>query len=654
MAYLNKLSEDESLQPYWDQIRQRQINIATVEKRLTQYGDSLENFASGHEYYGLHKSTDGWIFREWAPNALKVYLCGDFNNWQESEEYNCKRVNNDWELHLPNSTLKHGQNYHLKIYWDGGVGTRIPSYARRVVQDEKTLIYSAQVWDEPAFKWEFPSPTTNVSTPLIYEAHIGMAQEKESVGTYNEFRENVLPRIVNAGYNVIQLMAIMEHPYYGSFGYHVSNFFAASSRFGTPSELKQLINDAHKAGLYVIMDIVHSHSVKNENEGLSCFDGTLDLYFHSGSRGDHTAWDSRCFNYGKTEVLHLLLSNCRYWLDEFKFDGFRFDGVTSMLYHHHGLDHAFTDYGCYFDGSIDADAEVYLALANKVIHKVSPHAITIAEDVSGLPGIASPILEGGLGFDYRLAMGIADYWYKMFKVSDELWNMDNLFYELTNHRLDEKTISYVESHDQAIVGDKTMIFELMDSEMYHKMDKQSDSLIVDRGLALHKMIRLLTLITSGGGYLNFMGNEFGHPEWIDFPREGNNWSYKYARRQWSLVDNGYLRFHYLADFDRSIIKLAKEKDILNNYCYEAYSHCDNHVLGIVRGDYFFIFNFHPSNSYSYYEIPVPFDEYEKVFSSDDLEFGGCSRISFGNYSKINNCIKIYIPSRCVLVLRRVK
>ena len=176
-----------------------------------------------------------------------------------------------------------------------------------------------------------------------------MATEEEKVGSYNEFRENILPRIKEDGYNAIQIMAIQEHPYYGSFGYHVSSFFAPSSRNGTPEELRELIDKAHELGLAVIMDIVHSHAVKNEIEGIARMDGSYDLYFHGDpGRRYHSAWDSLCFDYGKDEVLHFLLSNCKYWMDEFRFDGFRFDGVTSMIYMSHGLGESFTDYGDYY------------------------------------------------------------------------------------------------------------------------------------------------------------------------------------------------------------------------------------------------------------------------------------------------------------------
>jgi 1,4-alpha-glucan branching enzyme len=546
-----KLIDDDYLKPYFNAIRQRLDKADSLEKSLTGKL-SIEDFASGHEYYGLHKKNNTWIFREWAPNATAIFLVADFNNWEERDEYLLSRINEkgDWEIKLPLESINHENLYKLKIYWNGGEGERLPSYTRRVVQDEHTKIFASQVWAPSPYKWKITDFKNKIENPLIYEAHVGMSGEEGGVNSYLSFADNILPKIADAGYNTIQLMAIMEHPYYGSFGYHVSNFFAVSSRCGTPEEFKYLVDQCHKHNISIIIDIVHSHSVSNALEGLGCFDGTEYQYFHEGPKGKHKAWDSLCFNYAKPEVLHFLLSNCRFWLDEYKVDGFRFDGVTSMLYFDHGLGTNFCGYDQYFDSNVDEDALSYLILANKLIHKISPNAMTVAEDVSGMPGLAANQEDYGVGFNYRLALGVPDTWFDLIEdVPDENWGMGYIWNELTNRRTDEKTISYVECHDQAIVGGKTLMFALADAEMYTGMGINDQSLKIDRAMALHKMIRIATLSTSAYGYLNFMGNEFGHPEWIDFPRAGNNWSYHYARRQWSLKYNENLKFRFLAEFD---------------------------------------------------------------------------------------------------------
>lgn len=656
---VKSLNDDPWLDPYRDAIKHRAYRLYEREEHLTKYStQSLADFASGHEYFGIHKKENNWIFREWAPNANKIFIVGTFSNWNELPEFSLKKKDDSgqWEIKIPQNRISHGDLFRLKIYWEGGSGNRIPAYARRVVQDEHTKLFNAQLWmPKQHYKWK--NPSVSVKNPIIYEAHIGMAQEEEKVGSFCEFRKNILPRILDGGYNTIQLMGIMEHPYYGSFGYHVSSFFAASSRFGTPEELKELIDTAHSMGLAVIIDLVHSHSVKNEVEGISCFDGTEYQYFHKGPRGNHDPWDSRCFDYGKDEVVHFLLSNCRFWMDEYNIDGFRFDGVTSMLYYDHGLGDGFNSYDDYFNPDrVDGDAVTYLMLANKLIHTIRPGAITIAEDVSGMPGLGASCSEGGLGFDYKLAMGIPDFWFKLLKkVRDDDWNTDEMWKELTNHRVEEKSISYVESHDQAIVGGKTMIFELVDSEMYHSMSKENQNLIIDRGMALHKMIRLATFATAGNGYLNFIGNEFGHPEWVDFPREENNWSYKYARRQWSLRDNPELKYHFLADFEKEFIKAGKQYNILDYYPEITFSHCNDHILAFRRSALTFIFNFHPSNSVTDYPIDIHEGSYKMLFNSDEERFGGFGRVINKQIFKTRNhhgriCIKTYIPCRTALIL----
>ena len=523
---------DPYLMPYKGAIDARHARILEAVKRYGA-GGNLRNGINNHLFYGLHRTPSGdWVFREWAPNATKLYLIGEFNNWKRTSAYCLNPIGNgNWEIVLPEMFLHHGELYKLFIEWPGGGGERLPAYTTRAVQDPQTKVFCAQVWD-PAEKyvWKHKGPGKRPH-PFIYECHIGMSGEKEEVASFDDFRKNVLPRVKKLGYDTLQIMALQEHPYYGSFGYQVSNFFALSSRFGTPEEFKRLVDEAHGAGIAVVMDIVHSHSVDNEAEGLSRFDGRDDLYFYQGPQGHHPAWGSRCFDYGKDETRYFLLSNVKYWMEEYHVDGFRFDGVTSMLYWDHGLGTAFSGYDAYFNQGVDENAVTYLALANILIREMNPDAFSIAEDVSGMAGLAAPLEKGGIGFDFRMAMGIADYWIKIIKErSDDEWRVGDIWWQLTNKRADEKTISYAECHDQALVGDKTIIFRLIDKEMYFSMDRASQNLIVSRGIALHKMIRLVTAATAGDGYLNFMGNEFGHPEWIDFPREGNGWSFKHARR----------------------------------------------------------------------------------------------------------------------------
>ena len=626
---------------------------------LLQPGQTLADFASGYDYFGFHQTENGWVYREWAPGADEMYLTGDFCGWDRRCCPMQPLEGGVWEVQLlGKDALRDGQHVCAIVVKGGQELERIPAYATRVIQDPGTTGWSAVIHIPREFTWTDAKfkPKKDL---FIYECHVGMAQEAGKVGTYREFTQNILPRIRDLGYNTIQVMAIMEHPYYASFGYQVTNFFACASRFGMPEELKELINTAHEMGIAVLLDVVHSHAASNTREGLNEFDGTDHQYFHAGAKGDHSAWGTKCFDYGKTEVIHFLLSNLKFWLTEYHFDGFRFDGVTSMLYHDHGLGTAFDCNEKYFSMNTHVEAITYLQLACQTVKQVKPNAILIAEDMSAMPGMCRPVADGGVGFDYRLAMGEPDMWIRLLKEQrDEDWDLNNIYYELANRRPKEKVIGYCESHDQALVGDKTLMFRMCDQEMYWAMDKASDNQIIDRGMALHKMLRLITMTLGGEGYLTFMGNEFGHPEWIDFPREGNGWSHHYCRRQWSLADNPALRYHDLRAFEKAAVELVRKHKVLAGQ--DRQLKLDNHKKTLVyeKGGLIFAFNFHPWRSYDGCFLPMPEPgEYRVTLSTDDFRFGGQGRIWHQTYQteeregKVGICL--YLPSRTAVVLKKV-
>ena len=649
---------DPLLKKYEKDFDLRYENFQRKKQELLKDCNTLAEFASGYLYFGFHKEKDGWWYREWAPAAESVYLTGDFCNWDRHAYPMEKGENGVFSLFLPGAdALKDGQKVMAIVVSGGRELERIPLYIHRVVQNPVTtgwdgVIYDPKepfVWTDQKFK-----PQKKL---FIYECHIGMAQEEGKVGTYDEFRINILPRIKDLGYNTIQIMAIMEHPYYASFGYQVTNFFAASSRFGMPEDLKKLVDTAHSMGIAVLLDVVHSHACKNTREGINEFDGTDYQFFHAGAKGEHPAWNTKCFNYDKNEVIHFLLSNLRYWMEEYHFDGFRFDGVTSMLYLDHGLGTAFTGYDQYFSMNTDTQAVTYLQLANEMIRQVNPNAITIAEDTSAMPGLALPISKDGIGFDYRLAMGEPDMWIRLLKETpDEYWDLNSIYYELANRRPKEPVIGYCESHDQALVGDKTIMFRLCDQEMYWNMEVNHGSMVIDRGMALHKLLRLITMTLGGEGYLTFMGNEFGHPEWIDFPREGNGWSYHYCRRQWSLVDNENLKYKFLNQFEKDMVALAKKQKLLGTQDKQLLLDNTRKILFYKKGSAFFAFNFHPSRSYEGLFLPVEEEgSYQVIQSSDDYCYGGYGRIHHISYEAKKNAdgklgIQVYLPSRTAMVL----
>ncbi|MFI3319142.1 MAG: alpha-amylase family glycosyl hydrolase [Rikenellaceae bacterium] len=669
VKYLPFVERDEWLHPVSDEINRRHQQYLDRLSDIEQSCGSIVDYANGHRYFGWQYDSDmqGWWFREWLPEASDVYIFGDFNNWQRTEI----RLNRDhegvWSMFFPDAMYKelltHYSLYKIHVHGANGWRDRIPSHATRVVQDDVTKNYTAQFWLPQHFDWQGDDfdPKKKVSQLIIYESHVGMAQEGEGVGTYVEFSEKILPRIKKDGYNAIQLMAIAEHPYYGSFGYHVANFYAVSSRFGTPEELKELVRHAHELGIAVIMDVVHAHYVKNFDEGINELDGSPHLYSKEGEAGDQPYWDSKTFDYGKREVQHFLLSNLKYWMDEFHFDGFRFDGVTSMIYHHFGYTE-FDEREKFFDEGVNRDALVYLSLANKLIHSLKPSAITIAEDVSGMPGMCISLKDGGYGFDYRLGMAIPDFWIKLLEdIPDEDWNIWEMWDIMTSRLPEVKTIAYAESHDQAMVGDKTIAFRLMDKEMYTSMSCDIESILVDRGMALHEMIRLMTITTGGNGYLNFMGNEFGHPDWIDFPREGNDWSYKHAQRQWSLAQNGFLRYKFLGAFDKAMISLVKRHKLLTaGYPYQLQMDESNKTIVFRLRTLLFVFNWHPTASIPDYEVHVGLPgKYVPILSTDEKKFGGLGRVdmsgeSFSYERDGTHFIKLYNTSRTATVFKIVK
>ncbi len=656
---VSKLVKDDPwLEPYSQVINTRINYYMSQKKRI----EKTEGSTRAHKYYGEHLIEGNTVIREWAPNAARIFLLCDAGGWNPVPDFEFKRLNDygDWQITVNENIFGHGSHYRILVRWNGGEGQRIPAYARRVVQDPVTHIFTAQIWfPEKEYIWK-NSALKNLRAydkpPVIYEAHIGMAKEAGGIGSYDEFRCNILPRIMDAGFNTVQFMALMEHPYYASFGYQVSSFFAVSSRYGTPEEFKALVDECHGAGIRVIMDLVHSHAVKNEVEGISVQDGSEYLYFHSGPKGMHPAWDSRCFNYGKHETINFLLSNCRFWMEEYRLDGFRFDGVTSMLYFDHGLGASFDHYDKYFGPNVDKDSLLYLSLANDLIHEINPEALTIAEDMSGMPGMGAAQKDGGLGFDYRLTMGLPDYWIKTIKeTSDENWKASGIWNVMNNRRFSEKHISYSESHDQALVGDKTIIFRLMDAAMYSDMTVDSNSLAADRGTAYYRLINLITFSIGGDGFMCFMGNEFGHPEWIDFPREGNGWSYHYARRQWSLADNEKLRYSRLLSFTTDMIKKCSGS-LEGGPAQLVHCHDSDMVFAYERGGLLFILNINPEKSFTDYGICAAGGNWKMVFNTDAKQYDGHQRLpeelqlkSVRQPDGIYR-LRLYLPSKTGIVL----
>ena len=667
------INQDPYLKNFEWAIKRRNEHFKNILHQIESNEKSLENFSNSYQNMGLHVLPNGDIkYREYAPGAKGIALFGEFNNWNRDQYWAKRDQYGFWELIIPNEDgkprIKHKTKVKSNVVLSNGQwADRNPIWIEYLYQNTQSLIFDGVFWNpEEKYQWKYPKKHLPKPKSLrIYEAHVGMSSFYPKITTYKDFMENILPRVKRLGYTAVQLMAIMHHANYASFGYHVNNFFAISSLFGTPEELMELIDKAHEMGLFMIMDIVHSHASSNVDDGFNNWDGTDYLYFHGGKMGYHSQWDSRLFNYSSYETLRFLLSNCAYYSEKYRFDGFRFDGVTSILYRNHGINYSFSgDYKEYFSNNFDEDGGVYLMLANKLLHQINPEVITIAEDVSGMPGLCLTVEQGGFGFDYRLNMSVSDKWIQLLKeYKDENWNMGNLVFTLTNRRYNEKHVGYCESHDQSIVGDKTIAMWLFDKEMYWNMSCNSpETIIISRGMSLHKLIRMITFALGGEAYLCFMGNEFGHPEWVDFPRPGNGFSYAHCRRRWDLCDNKNLRYKYLYNWDVAMNKLEEIFYFISSpYQYVSLKHEDDKIIVFEKGDLLFVFNFHPYKSFENYKIGTKWGTRHKiVLDSDELRFFGKGRLEYGHgnfFPIINqgwnnrpNQFNLYIPCRTCMVL----
>ncbi len=665
--------QDAELSPYVDALLQRRDRFAAEIARIREQYGSLQNYADLHLTLGMHTITtdDGRRYRrlrEWMPAATALWLATDRLKFQRWAKYAFRRVTPEglWELDVPEEELPHGAYMELRVLpdaagaSDGRPQRRVPAFARWVEQDAQVPEqWCARVWD-PATPYTFrhDDHPRNLEFPRIYEAHVGIAQPyvgrtQHSVGSYAAFARDILPRIRDAGYTVVQLMGIPEHPLYKSFGYQVSNYFAPSSRFGLPDDFKALVDEAHRLGLAILLDITHSHAAPNTEQGIARYDASA--YFFADKDNQ---WGTLSFDYGKEMTRRFLLSNCRWWMEEFHVDGFRFDAVGNMIYRDHGFGDDFSHVGrCFYtaDGSnrVDEDGVLYLELANTLIHELKPQSLTVAEEFSGMPGMTSPTRDAGLGFDYRFAMGIPDFWGKFIKEGRPI---GTLWHEMTNHRRYERTISYVACHDQCINGKDAMIWRLIGDEMHTHMSRFTDSWNTSRGLALYKLMRLATLTTAAHGYLNFMGDEFGHPEWID--------GEAYAHRQWHLTERDDLKYADLAAFDRDCLLhiVRRHPEQFREQVRLRHLDEEDRILAFERGRLFCAFNFHELRSRPSLEVWTTPGKYVETLSTDEDRYAGHSNLTvteppvehFSDPASgaTEQRITLYLPPLTALVLLR--
>ncbi|XP_047249302.1 1,4-alpha-glucan-branching enzyme 3, chloroplastic/amyloplastic isoform X3 [Capsicum annuum] len=550
-----------------------------------------------------------------------------------------KKGRNGWvQKYMP--ALPHGSQYRVYFNTPNGPLERVPAWATFVIPDADGKQAVAVHWEptpEYAYKWKHKQPVKPKSL-RIYECHIGISGQEPKISSFNDFISKVLPHVKEAGYNAIQIIGVVEHKDYFTVGYRVTNFYAVSSRYGTPDDFKRLIDEAHGLGLLVFLEIVHSYAAADEMVGLSLFDGTNDCYFHTGKRGLHKFWGTRMFKYGDLDVLHFLLSNLNWWVEEYHVDGFHFHSLSSMLYTHNGFASFTGDMDEYCNQYVDKDALLYLILANEVLHTLHPNVITIAEDATLYPGLCDQTSQGGLGFDYFANLSASEMWLALLEnTPDHEWCMKN--------------------HNQSISGGCSFA-EILIGNSLGKSSISQESLV--RGCSLHKMIRLITCTIGGHAYLNFMGNEFGHPKRVEFPMSSNNFSFSLANRSWDLLENDV---HYqLFSFDKDMMDLDKNGRILSRGLANIHHVNDTTmVISYLRGPNLFVFNFHPVNSYERYTIGVEeAGEYQITLNTDEKKYGG--RGLFGHDQNLQRtinrradgkriCLEVPLPSRSAQVYK---
>ncbi|XP_058788144.1 1,4-alpha-glucan-branching enzyme 3, chloroplastic/amyloplastic [Vicia villosa] len=558
--------------------------------------------------------------------------------------------------------IPHGSKYRVYFNTTNGPLERVPAWATYVQPELDGRQAYAIHWEPPpedVYKWKNQSPKVPKSL-RIYEAHIGISGSEPKISSFNDFTDKTLPYIKEAGYNAIQLIGVVEHKDYFTVGYRVTNFYATSSRYGTPDDFKRLVDEAHGLGLLVFMEIVHSYAAADEMVGLSLFDGSNDCYFHSGKRGQHKFWGTRMFKYGDVDVLHFLLSNLNWWIEEYQIDGFQFHSLSSMIYTHNGFASFTGDLEEYSNQYVDKDALLYLIMANEILHVLHPNIITIAEDATYYPGLCEPTSQGGLGFDYYVNLSAPEMWSTFLEtVPDHEWSMTKIVNTLVSKKENaNKMLLYAENHNQSISGRRSLA-EVLFGEIDEHSEHYKESLL--RGSSLHKMIRLITLTIGGRAYMNFMGNEFGHPKRVEFPTSSNDYSYSLANRQWDLLEKDGVH-RDLFTFDKDMMRLDKNERVLSRG-FPSFHHVNDSskVISYVRGPLLFIFNFHPTDSYDSYTVGVEeAGEYQLILNTDEIKYAGQGILRENQYFQRTiskrvdghrNCIEVQLPSRTAQVYK---
>ncbi|MBE7033566.1 MAG: 1,4-alpha-glucan branching protein GlgB [Ruminococcaceae bacterium] len=555
----------------------------------------------------------GYSFAVWAPNAQSVSVVGDFNGWDtESHPMNPQGSSGVWHCFIKG--IKDGQCYKYFIRCkDGSAIYKADPYARYSQLPPET---ASVIYDDSGFNWEDKKwmdnrkKTAPYAKPmLIYEMHLGSwrTHPDGSLKNYREIADELCPYLNEMGYTHVELMPLTEFPFDGSWGYQVTGYFSATSRYGTPKDLMYFVNKCHESGISVIMDWVPAHFPRDAH-GLAKFDGTPIYEYPNPLKGEHKEWGTLVFDYGRKEVVSFLMSSAFYWLDMFHIDGLRVDAVSSMLYLDYGREEYMPNkYG----GKENLEAIEFLQNLNIAAFSEYPNILMIAEESTAWPSVTKPVSDGGLGFNFKWNMG----W-----MNDMLRYMSmDPYFRKDNHNLLTFSMMYAFSenyilplsHDEVVHG-KCSLVEKM-SGLY---GQKFDSL---RAFFMYKMAH-------PGKKLLFMGGEIA--QFIE-------WRY-YEQLEWHLLEqDSHKKFH---EFMRQLNHFYKDskpmweiEDSWDGFEWINADDRDRSVVSFVRrgrkktDEIIVVCNFTPVE-YRDYVVGVPRSgTYAPVLSSDDMEFGGGGR-----------------------------
>lgn len=598
-----------------------------------------------YQYFGAHLNEKGVTFRVWAPNAQGVAVVGDFNGWN-IHDHPMSPVSDRhgiWELFIP--ALSQGQLYKYAVrQQDGEIAYKADPYGfySEVKPKTASIIWTLEGYDWQDENWcKKRTETDWLKMPInIYEAHLGSWKRNEQGDylSYHELADQLVPYLVEMHYTHIELMPIMEHPFDGSWGYQLTGYYAATSRYGDPQGLMHFIDCCHQAGIGVILDWVPGHFCKDD-QGLRHFDGTSQYEF-----SEHQQWGTMVFDYGKPEVLDFLISNAHFWFDRYHIDGLRIDGVASMIELNHGLDGE--PFHNTQGGTDRLEALAFLRELNTIIFRDFPFAIMSAEDSTSYPMVTWPVDKGGLGFNLKWDMG---------------WMHDTLDYMKTDPMFRNRFHNLL-TFSMAYAFNENFILPLSHDEVVHSKRTILDKMFGDYNMKFDQFRILFGyLMTHPGKKLSFMGNEFApFLEWrVDESLE------------WFLLD--YQKHQEIHTYIKDLNKFYRKEKALwsDDHSWAGFEWLEPNNseqsilifkrLGSTEKDTLItIINFCPL-SYNDYQIGVPAPgNYRLAFNSDDRSYGGSgftmkktmkaqtSPLHGQDYS-----VSINIPPSSVIVLKGI-